>query len=130
MLDKEKIENEITGGIIGCAIEVHRELGPGLMESVYESALEMELGNHGYRCIRQLPLRVIYKGIELKKGFVVDMFVEERVIVELKSIEMVTPVHMKQLLTYLKLSGKKVGLLLNFNVVHMKDGIFRTVYHL
>jgi GxxExxY protein len=130
MLDLEIVENEITGTIIGCAIEVHRELGPGLLESVYESAIEIELLKQGLLVERQIRLPVVYKGEQLKQNFIIDLLVERCVVVELKSIDKVTNIHLKQLLTYLKLSGKHVGLLLNFNVAHMKDGIFRTVHQL
>lgn len=120
-------EKELTETIIGAAIDVHRELGPGLLESAYEECLCHELHIRGLTFARQVDLPVRYKGLSLDCGYRLDVVVENRVVVELKSIEQLLPVHQAQLLTYLRLSGKRVGLLLNFNVATLKDGIVRRV---
>lgn len=119
--------NSITHRIIKCAIEVHKHLGPGLMESVYEYCLERELFNEGLNVQRQVLLPVVYKGERLQKESVIDCLVESEIILELKSIEAVLPVHEAQLVTYLKLSSKKLGLLINFNVTKLTDGIRRKI---
>ncbi|MEX2315651.1 MAG: GxxExxY protein [Pirellulales bacterium] len=118
-------EQDLTSEIIGAAIEVHRHLGPGLLESAYKACLchELRLRNIPFVCEEPLPLE--YKGLKLDCGYRIDVGVAERVIVELKSVEDVTNLHRAQLLTYLKLSKKKIGLLLNFNVPVLKDGIVR-----
>jgi GxxExxY protein len=121
------IYEELTQQIIGAAIEVHKNLGPGLLESAYEECLCHELNLRGLRFQQQVSLPVTYKGIKLDCGYRLDLVVEEKVILELKSVDEVTPLHQAQLLTYLRLSGKKVGLLLNFNTPIMKDGITRLV---
>ena len=121
------VENVLTDQIIGCAIEVHRHLGPGLLESVYEECLCYELSQLGLRFERQVHLPVTYKGIKLECGHKLDLVVEDSVVVELKSIEDITPLHQAQLLTYLKTSNKKVGLLINFNVQFLKNGLKRVV---
>ena len=118
-------ENDISGIIIGCAIEVHKALGPGLLESAYEECLFFELINSGLKVERQKPLPVVYKEVKLEAGYRVDLLVEEKVIVELKSVEALNDVHTAQVLTYLKLSGCKLGLLMNFNVAKQVDGIKR-----
>ena len=110
-------------------MQVHRALGPGLLESVYESCLEFDLSEHGLEVQRQLALPVTYKQIKLGSGYRVDLLVEKRVIVEIKAVEAIAPVHKAQLLTYLKLSNLRVGLLINFNVPVLKDGISRIVYN-
>ena len=120
-------EQELTGEIIGAAIEVHRALGPGLLESAYQRCLERELGLRGVDFQREKPLPVSYKGIQLDCGYRLDLLVEERVVVELKAVDVVAPVHEAQLLTYLRLSGCKVGLLINFNVPVLTKGITRRV---
>jgi GxxExxY protein len=117
----------LTEKIIGFAIEVHRQLGPGLLESAYEECLCYELGQNGFAVRRQVPLPVVYKTIRLDCGYRIDLLVEERVILELKTVERLIPVHEAQLLTYLKLSGMRTGLLLNFNSATLKDGIRRMV---
>ena len=117
------VENVLTDQIIGCAIEVHRHLGPGLLESIYEECLCYELSQVGLRFERQVHLPVRYKGVNLDCGYKLDLVVEDLVVVELKSIEDVTPLHHAQLLTYLKSSDKKVGLLINFNVQILKNGL-------
>ena len=120
---------EIGGGltevIIGAAIAVHRELGPGLLESAYEACLVYELETQGLRVERQKPLPLLYRGIRIDCGYRIDLLVEEQVIVELKAIEQVQPIHEAQLLSYLKLARLQVGLLINFNVRLLKDGIHR-----
>jgi GxxExxY protein len=116
-------ENDITGAIIDCCIKIHRTLGPGLLESVYEETLAYELKKRGLLCERQVGVPVFYNELKMDLGFRADLIVEGKVIKELKSIESVLPVHRKQLLTYLKLSQKKVGLLINFNEELIKNGI-------
>ena len=122
------IYEELTHEIRGAAIEVHRELGPGLLESAYEECLCRELSLRGVEFRRQAPLPVTYKGITLDCGYKLDVVVEDQVVLELKSVKEVTPLHEAQLLTYLRLSGKKVGLWMNFNTVLMKDGIKRMAF--
>ena len=119
--------DHLTGQIIQCAIEVHRELGPGLLESVYELCLAQELKKLDLKVNAQVPIPVIYKGTRLDKQFRADLIVEEAVIVELKCVDTITPLHEVQLVSYLKLSNKKIGLLLNFNVALMRDGIRRKI---
>jgi GxxExxY protein len=123
---KEEYDS-ITSQVIGCAIEVHRELGTGLMESVYEICLVDELIKSGLEIKRQVSIPVHYKGKELKKDFIIDLLVENEIVVELKSIEIILPVHEAQLVTYLKLADKKLGLLINFNVSVLKNGIKRRI---
>ncbi len=123
-------ENELTEQIIGAAIEVHRELGPGLLESTYETCLAHELSLRQIPFERQKPIPVRYKGLELDCGFRVDLLVDGLVIVELKAVDTFAPVHQAQLLTYLKLTGCKLGLLLNFNVRLLKQGIQRVALSL
>ncbi len=120
-------ENEITGKIIGAAIEVHRHLGPGLMESVYEECLSQELKLNGLSFERQKVLPVEYKGAKLDCGYRLDLVVEQKVVVEIKAVEKLMPVYTAQVLTYLKLSGLKLGLLINFNVPVIRDGIKRLI---
>ncbi len=119
--------NSITAEIISCAIEVHRELGPGLMESVYEVCLKKVMNDHGLQENSQVLLPVLFKGEQLEKDFVIDILVENEIVLELKSVETILPVHEAQLVTYLKLSGKKLGLLINFNVALLKNGIRRRI---
>jgi len=121
------LEADLTKEIIGAAIEVHRELGPGLLESAYEVCLCYELRSRGIQVECQVPLPVTFKGVRLDCGYRIDAVVKDTVVVELKSVEKVTDLHQAQLLTYLRLSGKKLGLLLNFNVPVLKDGIIRMV---
>jgi GxxExxY protein len=120
-------EDRITEAIIGAAIEVHRELGPGLLESTYESCLAFELGTKGLKNIRQLHLPVVYKGMRIDCGYRIDLLVEDRVIVEIKAVEKLLPIHQAQLLTYLRLSGHRVGMLINFNARTIKEGLKRMV---
>jgi GxxExxY protein len=117
----------LSDRVIGGAIEVHRYLGPGLLESSYEQCLCFELAQRGVAYARQVPLPIVFKGHRLDCGYRLDIVVEERMIVEVKSVEQLTRVHAAQLLTYLKLSGMRVGLLLNFNVVMMRHGLRRFV---
>ena len=119
--------NSITEKIIKCAIDVHKELGPGLMESVYEVCLKKVLVEEGLVVKGQVLLPVQFKGEILNKEFVIDLLVNDEIILELKSVEVILPVHEAQLVTYLKLSGKKLGLLINFNVALLKDGIRRRI---
>ena len=118
---------QATEAILGAAIEVHRALGPGLLESVYEECLCHELGLRGLTYERQVDLPVKYKGIKLDCDYRLDVVVENAIILELKSVEKLLPIHEAQLLTYLRLSGKKVGLPMNFNTAVLKDGIVRRV---
>lgn len=119
--------NSITQTIIGSAIEVHRELGPGLMESVYEVCLLKLLRDAGLKVEKQVSLPVYFKGEELDKQFIIDVLVENEIILELKSVEVLLPFHEAQLVTYLKLADKRLGLLINFNVVLLKEGIRRRI---
>lgn len=117
--------NQITEKIIGCAIEVHRHLGPGLLESAYEECLAYEIRNSGLYVERQKAVPVVYKEIKLDCGYRIDLLIEETVIIELKSIEGFNPVHDAQILTYMKFANKRIGLLINFNVTLLKNGIKR-----
>jgi len=121
------IENEIGRIVVDAAVAVHRGLGPGLLESVYEVVLAYELQERGLRVDRQVPIAIEYRGIKFDEGFRADLVVEGKVIVELKAVEKVSNAHKKQLLTYLRLSGCKLGFLLNFGAALMKEGIVRTV---
>jgi GxxExxY protein len=119
--------NEITREIIGAAIEVHKRLGPGLLESAYEECLLHELHLRNLKVDRQKGLPVVYKEVKLDCGYRLDLLVEGRVIVELKSVENLAPIHEAIILTYLRLSGQKTGLLINFNVTGLKDGVRRFI---
>jgi GxxExxY protein len=123
-------ENDISEKIIGCAIQVHRELGPGLLESSYEECLYYELVQSGMLVEKQKPLPLVYKEVKLDCGYRLDLIVENKVVIEVKAVEALNDVHMAQVLTYLKLSKCKLGLLMNFNVVLMKSGIKRVVNNL
>lgn len=120
-------ENEISKHIVDAAFRIHTTLGPGLYESVYQVALEYELRKRGLSFVKQQPIPVVYETIRLEKGFRADFIVEGKVIIELKSVEVTAPIHRKQLLTYLRLADKRLGLLINFNVSLIKDGISRVV---
>ena len=120
-------ENDISYVVRKAAFDVHTVLGPGLLESVYEAALAYEIRLAGLRVRSQVPLPMLYKQERMEVGFRLDLLVEEKVIVEIKSVDTLLDVHHKQLLTYLKLSGLKLGLLINFNVAHVKEGIVRKV---
>ena len=120
-------ENEISRIVVDSSIHLHRELGPGLLESVYETTLAYELTKRGLRCVRQSPIPIRYDDLDFEEGFKADIIVNDLVILELKSVESIAPVHRKQIQTYLRLSGKKLGLLLNFGAPLMRDGIVRAV---
>lgn len=119
------LERNATGRIIGSAIEVHRLMGPGLLESIYEDCLAMELTLRGLQCERQRPVPLEYKGRRLGMDLRIDLLVEDRTVVELKAVEKLLPIHEAQVITYLRLTGKPCGLLINFNVPLLKDGIRR-----
>ena len=119
--------NEISGEILDCCITVHRIMGPGLLESVYELCLLKELQLRGINARNQVPVPLVYKGHELSKDFRIDILVKEEIVLELKSSEVLHPVYEAQLISYLKLSGKRLGFLINFNVPLMKDGFKRYV---
>ncbi len=119
--------DELSNRVIGCALEVHRQLGPGLLESTYEQCLAHELKLNGIRFRLQHPQTVVYKGTRLDCGYRVDLLIEDKLIVELKSVEQIKGIHEAQLLTYMKLAGVKTGLLMNFNVTKLKSGIKRFV---
>lgn len=119
--------NELSGKIISAAIEVHKELGPGLLESVYEHCFYDELISRGLFVRRQVQLPIIYKGKILEKDFYIDLLIEDEIIIEIKAIDILLPVHEVQLVTYLKLSDKRLGLLINFNVPKLVEGIRRKV---
>ena len=126
MEEKSRL-NRITESIIGAAIDVHRALGPGLLESAYEVCLAFEVAQRGLKVEQQKPLPVVYRQVKLDCGYRLDLLVEDSVIVEIKAIDSLAAIHQAQLLSYLKLSGCKVGLLINFNVKVLKDGIRRVV---
>ncbi|MCT4560485.1 MAG: GxxExxY protein [Crocinitomicaceae bacterium] len=123
-------ENEISYKVIGAAIELHKNLEPGLLESVYEAALCYDLSKLGLDVKTQVPFPLVYKEVKQDVGFRIDMLINNKVIIEIKSLEQLAPVHFAQTLTYLKLTEKKLGLLINFNSVVMKDGIHRIVNRL
>lgn len=125
---KEGLHREISSRIIAAAIEVHRHLGPGLFESVYEECLSAEMLLRGIAHRRQVILPVSYKGVALDCGYRLDLVIEDKIIVEMKAVERILPVHKAQLLTYLKLTNLHVGLLMNFNVPRLADGIVRQVW--
>jgi GxxExxY protein len=129
-MNKERRElsiNEITELVIGSAISVHTALGPGLLESAYQECLCYELTTQGLKVEKEKPLPLIYKDVKMECGYRVDLLVENKVIIELKSVEALTDVHMAQVLTYLKLSNNKIGLLINFNSYRIKDGLKRLI---
>jgi GxxExxY protein len=119
--------NQLTGRIITGAMKVHSQLGPGLLESAYEACLAHELRKEGLRVARQVELPVVYDGETIDLGYRIDLLVEDLIVVELKCVECINPVHQAQLLSYVRLSGKNVGLLINFHVVHLRNGIKRMV---
>ncbi len=126
MTERERL-NGITEKIIGAAIQVHRVLGPGLLESAYEACLAFELGRRGLKVEQQKPLPLIYERVKLECGYRIDLLVEGLVVVEIKSVDALAPIHEAQVMSYLKLSGCKLALLINFNVRVLKDGIRRFV---
>jgi len=120
-------ENELSTIIIGAALEVHKQLGPGLLESTYETCLAFELRQLGLQVVQQQALPVIYKEVKLEAGYRIDLLVENKIIVEIKSVEVLADIHMAQILTYLKLKDLKLGLLINFNEVLLKKGLKRVI---
>jgi GxxExxY protein len=125
-LDAERL-NAITDAIIGAAIEVHRHLGPGLLESAYEACMAYELAQRGLKAERQKALPIVYREVKLDCGYRLDFLVEEAVVVELKTVDRLDPVHMAQVISYLKLSGSRIGLLINFHTKVLTNGIKRLV---
>jgi GxxExxY protein len=119
--------HNVSHAVVTAAMRVHTELGAGLLESTYSACLQFELETAGFRAASQVGLPVVYRGVKLDLGYRIDLLVENLVIVEIKSVEAISPVHHAQLISYLKLSGRSLGLLINFNVVHLKDGIKRFV---
>lgn len=117
----------VSGAVIDAAMRVHSVLGPGLLESAYSACLAHELRRRGLKVLCEVPLPVVYDGVKLEAGYRLDMLVEDSVVVEVKAVESLAPIHQAQLLSYLKLSGKRVGLLINFHVLNLKDGIKRMV---
>ena len=117
--------NEISGNTIDAAMKVHSVLGPGLLESAYEACLKHELGKRGLPVEQQVALPVVYDGVRIDLGYRLDLLVAQEIIVEIKAVDELTPLHEAQLLSYLKLGGKTLGLLINFNVAHLKDGVKR-----
>jgi GxxExxY protein len=120
-------DNLITEKIIQCAIKVHTSLVPGLLESVYKECLFYELVINGLKVVKEKPIPLIYKEVRLECGYRVDLLIEDRIIVEVKSIEVLHDIHLAQTLTYLKLMNRRIGLLMNFNVLRLKDGLKRVV---
>ena len=118
---------QISSAVINAAMKVHSRLGPGLLESAYEACLVQELRNRGVRVETQAPVPVVYEGMKLEAGYRIDLLVESKVVVEIKSVDAIAPVHKAQTLSYLRLSSRNLALLINFNVVHLKDGIRRFV---
>ena len=123
----ELLLKELTGRIIDCAVSVHKILGPGLLESAYEECLFYELTCNGLNTKKQLPMPLTYKEKKLDTGYRIDLLVEEKIVIEIKSVDLINPIHTAQLMTYLKLSGCRIGLLINFNVVYLKEGIKRII---
>jgi GxxExxY protein len=119
--------NEISGAIVDAAMKVHSALGPGLLESAYAACLRRELIKRGLKLTAEVPVPVVYGGIKLDAGYKLDLLVEDTVVVELKAIEALAPIHQAQIISYLKLTGKPIGLLINFHSLHLKDGIKRFV---
>ena len=126
-MNKEEKLNKITKTIIGMAINIHRALGPGLLESAYEACMVYDLVKAGLKVDQQKPLPIVYRGVKLECSYRLDLMIEKEVIVEIKSVEKLLPIHQAQLMSYLKLSDCKVGLLINFNVKVLKNGIKRVV---
>lgn len=121
------LHEEITGSILDCAYKVHTELGPGLLESAYEECLHYELEKAGLSVFKQKPMPLIYEGMKLDVGYRIDLFVESKIIIEIKSVETLNPIHFAQVMTYLKLSKCRIGFLINFNVNSLKEGIKRII---
>jgi len=123
-------ENEIATAIVDTAFHIHADIGPGLFEKVYERIMEVELGKRGLTVLPQEPIPIVYKGVHFQSGFRCDLLVENKLVFEVKSIDAIHPVHKKQVLTYLRFADKRLGLLINFNVALIKDGILRLVNNL
>ena len=123
-----KIEAQVATQIVDAAIAVHRELGPGLLESAYQGCLEYELRSRGLRVVREMSMPVVYRNVKIDCGYRIDLVVEDLIIIEIKSVDGLAPIHTAQLLTYLKLSGLKLGFLMNFNVQLMEDGLKRIIH--
>jgi GxxExxY protein len=122
-----KDENEISKIILDAAFRVHTALGPGLLESAYEACLAYELRNEGLKVLTQVPLPLVYREVRLDAGYRLDLLVEDLVVVEIKAVDALGPIHQAQVISYLRLSGKKLGILINFNTLHLRDGIRRVV---
>jgi len=120
-------ENEISGKIIGCAIEVHKALGPGLLESAYKECLYYKLFQSGLNVVKEKAMPLVFEEVKLECGYRIDLLVENKIIIEIKSVEALNDVHLAQTLTYMKLGNYKLGLLINFNVIKLKDGIKRVI---
>jgi GxxExxY protein len=120
-------ENEISKKVLGCAIEVHKQLGPGLLESAYQECLYYELREKGLKVRKEVPMSITYKEVKLDHGYRIDLLVEEKIVIEIKTVEALNDVHTAQVLTYLKLGNYKLGLLLNFHVSVLKNGIKRII---
>jgi GxxExxY protein len=118
---------EVFRKILDCSFKIHSALGPGLLESAYEECLYYELKNFSFNVVKQKPMPLVYEQVKLDAGYRVDLLVEDSIVVEIKSVDSLCDIHMAQILTYLKLSGCKLGLLINFNVYHLKDGIRRVI---
>lgn len=128
LVESQRISlNDLSGRVIGVAMEVHRALGPGLLESAYEEVLAYELRLAGFKVEKQLGLPLIHKEVKLNVGYRIDLLVDDRIIIEVKSVEGLNDVHLAQILTYLKLSNRHLGFLMNFNVTRLKDGLKRVV---
>ncbi len=128
MIDLNKAENQLSGEVVDSCFKIHQHLGPGLLESVYEEVLSHELKNkRGFHIQRQAPIQIEYEGLMMEKGFLADIIVEHTVIIEIKSVKELLPVHSKQLQTYLRLSGLPIGILANFNEAYLKNGLKRIV---
>jgi len=124
---QSNIHAELTSTIIECALRVHTKLGPGVLESAYEACLEHELRKKGLQVERQMSLPIVYDDVRIECGYRIDLLVEDIVIIELKAVESLLPIHHAQLLSYLRLAGKEVGLLINFHELHLRDGIHRKI---
>ncbi len=122
--------NDVSGQVVDAAIKVHRSLGPGLLESAYQACLAFELRDRGLRVETEVALPIVYREVQLEVGYRIDLLVENQVLVEIKSVDRLIPIHQAQVLSYLKMSKKRIGLLINFNVTLLKDGIKRLVNNL
>ena len=121
-------ENELASSAIGCALKVHKALGPGLLESAYQACLVYELNQLGLKVEKEKPIPLIYEGVKMEVGYRADLIVEQKLIIELKVVDDLTDVHLAQMLTYLRLARCKLGLLMNFNTIFFRDGVRRVIY--